>query len=127
MKKAHALHNEELYDFLLSTKKYNDWVITTAFYSALHFVQHELFPRTEEGNTYADFNEYYGKILKRMGYNKHSGTIYLVRRHLPACSSVYRRLYDRCMDARYKEYHVTESTAVETRRDLSTLKSYLSK
>lgn len=52
MRKQHAIHNEEACDFLLSSNKFNDWVITTAFYSALHFVQHEIFPLTHDDKKY---------------------------------------------------------------------------
>lgn len=40
----HGQHNEEVCDLLLLQKKYPDWVITTAFYAALHFVSYKIFP-----------------------------------------------------------------------------------
>ena len=78
MKKQHAIHNEEVCDFLLTSKKFNDWVVTTAFYSSLHFVQFELFPLTDDGQKYTDFNIYFSKVLKKkkqkdfktFGYNR---------------------------------------------------------
>jgi hypothetical protein len=92
MRKQHAIHNEEVCDFLLSSNKFNDWVVTTAFYSALHFVQHEIFPITEGGQVYTDLNEYYGKVLKKKNQNftKHFATIQLVNSKLPKCSPFYR-------------------------------------
>ena len=43
MKQEHAKHNEDACHYLNQSGKYNDWVITTAFYSAMHYVQYELF------------------------------------------------------------------------------------
>jgi len=80
MTKQHAIHNEAACDFLLSGNQFNDWVVTTAFYAALHYVQHEIFPLSEGGNTYSDFNVYFGKVLKQRNQrlNKHSATLQLV-------------------------------------------------
>lgn len=103
MKKKHAVHNEEVCDFLLASKKYNDWVVTTAFYSALHFVQYEMFPLTYKGIKYKDFNIYFAMVMKRnnRSLSKHKATIELVKRKLPSCVSHYRWLHDACMNARY--------------------------
>ena len=90
MKKQHAIHNEEACKFLLTSKKFNDWVVTTAFYSALHFVQNELFPLTDNGQKYTDFNVYFGKVLKKKNkkLSKHSATIELVKINLPLSSGL---------------------------------------
>lgn len=40
----HGVHNEEVCDLLNIEKKYTDWIITTAFYAALHFVSYKIFP-----------------------------------------------------------------------------------
>jgi len=129
MKKLHAIHNEEACNYLLTSKKFNDWVVTTAFYSALHFVQHELFPLTDNGQKYTDFNVYFGKVLKKKNknLNKHSATIELVKTNLPACSSYYRWLHDACMSARYNNYKVSESMATNAKSSLIELKKHLKK
>lgn len=129
MRKQHAIHNEEVCDFLLASDKFNDWVVTTAFYSALHFVQHEIFPLTEGGQVYTDLNEYYGKVLKKKNQNftKHFATIQLVNSKLPKCSPFYRWLHDACMTARYTNYEVSSSKAKQARNYLSLLRSHLGK
>lgn len=40
----HATHNEEVCSHLDDNTKYSDWIITTAFYSAMHFMKHKIFP-----------------------------------------------------------------------------------
>lgn len=129
MRKQHAIHNEEACDFLLTSNKFNDWVITTAFYSALHFVQHEIFPLTHDDKKYADLNIYYGKVLKRKNkwLTKHSATIKLVHLKLPKCSNYYRWLHDSCMTARYNNYKVSDRKAKRARVYLEDLKKHLKK
>lgn len=129
MKKLHAIHNEEACNFLLTSKKFSDWVVTTAFYSALHFVQHELFPLTDNGHKYTDFNVYFGKVLKEKNkkLSKHSATIELVKTNLPLCSSYYRWLHDACMSARYNNYNVSESKAINANNCLVEMKKHLKK
>jgi hypothetical protein len=129
LKKKHAEHNEAVCDFLLASCNFSDWVVTTGFYSALHFVQHEIFPLTENGHTYPDFNTYYRKVLKAKNRrtNKHSATIELVKKHIPKASSYYRWLYDACMNARYTDYQVSVNKAQQARRFLAALRTELKK
>ena len=42
--KDHAIHNELACIYLDKCTDFPDWVITTSFYSSLHFLQHKLFP-----------------------------------------------------------------------------------
>src|SRR5690606_6193181 len=115
--KLHALHNEEVCDYLLASKKYNDWVTTTAFYSAIHFVQNEIFPLIKDGVEYSTFNSYCSKVLRKNNkqVNKHKATINIVKENLPLCASDYRWLYSACMNARYNSYVVSEQKAIEAR------------
>ncbi len=59
MRREHAEHNEALCRHLIAQGGFNDWVITTAFYGAMHFVYHQCFPLQIGNNTYGDFNEFY--------------------------------------------------------------------
>lgn len=129
MRKQHALHNEEACDFLLKSNKFNDWVLTTAFYSALHFVQHEIFPIEEDSESYADLNIYYDKVLKKKNHrlSKHFATIQLVSAKLPNCASYYRWLHDACMNARYSNYKVSKNKAQLARQYLEQIKNQLKK
>ncbi len=40
----YAQHNEKACKYLDKKPEFTDWVITTAFYSALHFVRYKIFP-----------------------------------------------------------------------------------
>lgn len=127
MSKAHAQHNEDVCDFLLADGKFTDWIVTTSFYSALHYVQHEIFPLTENGVTYPYFNTYYNSVLKSKRISKHEGTKQLVRTHIPACFSHYRWLLDACMNARYSTYKVSSVKANLAKKNLDVIKKQLKK
>jgi hypothetical protein len=129
MKNQHAIHNEDACNYLLESNKFNDWVVTTAFYAALHYVQYELFPLTEEGKTYNDFNTYFAKVLKKQNkrLTKHTATIQLVNNKLQPAASYYRWLHDTCMTTRYSSYIVSNAKAVTAKFFLGELKKHLKK
>lgn len=125
MSRSHAIHNEEVCDFLLEDKRFTDWVITTAFYSALHFVQSDIFPLTEDGEVYNDFDTYYSKKIINGSETgtKHNITKKLVKSYLPECLSYYRWLLDACMTSRYVNYNVSLPKAEMARKHLAEIKS----
>ncbi|MBX7216157.1 MAG: hypothetical protein K1X90_04245 [Candidatus Kapabacteria bacterium] len=43
-KQGHALHNEQVCDYLAMHGGFSDWVVTTTFYSAIHWIEDYLFP-----------------------------------------------------------------------------------
>lgn len=110
-RKKQALHNEEACNHLESSGKFNDWVVTTAFYSAMHFVQYKIFPIKIKGEkkerTFNCFDDYYSaQKFELKGVSKHKATVNLVNENLPSISSKYRRLKDLCWSARYNSYKV---------------------
>jgi hypothetical protein len=110
MRKAHGQHNLDLCNMLLADGEYNDWVVTTAFYSAVHFVEHALFPLIENGIEYTDFNEYWqNKPLQES--SKHTCKKNLVRVYLTSVSTKYRELLDDCHNYRYNDYNVSDYNA----------------
>ena len=126
MSKTHAEHNESLCDLLLADKNYNDWVITTAFYSALHYMEFQLFPLVIGAVTYNSFNHYYDSVLSRSRISKHNGKASLVNANL-TCGAQYRWLMDACMNARYTNYIVNEPTAELAKTCLDTVKACVTK
>lgn len=120
--KLHSQHNYEACEFLLTDGRFYDWVITTAFYSALHLVQEHVFPfRDEEGFTYSNFEQYYSKSLKEgLKISKHQSTIKLVEERINGAGNLYRLLHDMCITSRYRNYVVSPKKA-------KVAKSYLDK
>jgi hypothetical protein len=128
LQKEHAIHNEAACDLLHANSNFSDWVVTTAFYSALHYVQHEIFPIMEEGIAFQDLDSYYHH-LKQNGKqkSKHRVTINLVISHLKNAAPKYRWLFDCCMNARYTNYEISNTLATQARKYLNEIKQNLKK
>jgi len=128
LQKDHAKHNEDVCDLLLANGNFSDWVVTTSFYSALHYVQYEIFPITEQGLTFPDLDSYYHH-LKQNGKHKskHRVTINLVNVHIKNAAPKYRWLYDSCMNARYTNYKIGKTLATQARIYLTEIKQNLTK
>ena len=128
---GHAAHNEAACDLLNTSGAFPDWVITTAFYAALHLVYEKLFPLTEKGATFNSFDQYYASGYARKGpadkLSKHEATVDLVKSHLPAIASYYRLLKDSCHNARYRNYVVKPYEAAVARNQLQSIEAGLAK
>lgn len=121
MSKAHAEHNEEVCDYLLDSGNFHDWVVTTAFYSALHFAQDRIFPYYHsDGNAYDSFTEYFLNCCN--GISKHKATIDLVNKFDVQAGSQYKRLHDLCRTARYSSFKISKRKAQKARSTLNLLK-----
>ena len=117
MRLQHAEHNEKLCLLIKalpqSPENYNDWVVTTAFYTCIHLVEHKLFPLEINGFNYKKFNNYYHSfyVNTNNSLSKHEAKIVLVETYLSNVSSNYRWLFDACMNARYINYIVPNTIA----------------
>lgn len=127
LRKLHASHNEDLCNLLIKTTGFDDWVITTAFYSALNLVKHQIFPFSDAGVSYADFDEYYSKLNSGVKISKHSAVISLVSKRIPIAKHIYKMLFDHCNNARYHDYRVKPELAKLARTNLSKLQGICNK
>jgi len=133
MKKEHAAHNEKTCDYLLQAGEYNDWVVTTAFYAAMQYLHHEIFPLNLNNMIYENFNAYYDSVCNNMKHvisdrqSKHQITIDLVHKRLPNCNRFYRWLHHESSNARYANYKVSEQMALTARNYLNFIKNHLKK
>lgn len=129
MSKQHAQHNENVCNDLHSCGKgYNDWVVTTAFYSALHYVRHKIFPLDITVGTkkvkVASLDQYY-VIKKNQGFkgSKHSLLKTLAHQHIGKAGSNYNKLLDWSQNARYTNYKVSGDRAKSALYNLKVVKS----
>ncbi len=124
LKKNHALHNEKVCDFLHETGDFPDWVVTTAFYSALHFVIHKIFPCRIGSQQFNDFDSYY-RTLGNTRKNKHRETISLVSRKCGReIGELYKFLHDTSWMARYTEDQIPVQVANKCREYLAEIKVF---
>lgn len=125
----HAKHNQAVCLFLKSNTDYNDWIITTAYYSAIYFIYHALFPDKYEDPISGDiksFNswEKYCHRLPVNNNNKHKATENLVSEHFPEIYREFKILKDNCWTARYDKYIVVDSIMEECVKGLSTIAEF---
>jgi len=97
---AQACHNEALANLLTQTMEYRDWVITAAFYAAVHYAEAFFFSvqGIEHSETSVDRDEQ-GKLLdsihrwRRRLLQVHStGVAYVCYRNLQEASEIARYL-----------------------------------
>ena len=119
----HALHNYKACQALKKMQDYPDWVITTAFYSALQFVKYKMFPLELEGKTFNEFENYF--ILQKQKGNrdsKHTMLVKLVKEQVRHIHPYYRGLRQYCDNARYLNYKVNPQEVEFSLRYLEEIK-----
>jgi hypothetical protein len=117
--KLHAQHNEEVCDLLLQNGRFPDWVVTTAYYSAIYYVDHEIFPlEIPPAQKFPTFNNY---VYRKEG-KPHKLRLDLVETRLPKCFDCLKWLFETCDGARYNSYNVGPEIAKEAKRRLEHIK-----
>jgi len=122
-KKEHALRNFNLCIKLFDEGQYRDWVVTTAFYSAVQYIEYTIFPLVLKKVEYSDFDEYYEAKSNNGFPNKHNIRKRLVSEQLPKIRTQYRDLLDECHTARYYTYETSPSKAIEAKKNIEYIKS----
>lgn len=108
-KKLHGERNKMLSGELFSGKKYYDWVITTAFYSAIHFVEDKILPCEVSTKLCKNISEV--KSAYKMN-GRHSSRERLVFEKLPlGIAAKYKWLDDKSRYSRYTTFKVTNTEA----------------
>lgn len=107
-KKLHGLHNAKACNLLidLGNGEFNDWIVTTAFYSALQLVHHHIFPLSILKRVFSSFDVYYCSEYYNFEVAKHTVTRELVKSYMPRVSGKYNWLFKECYNARYKHYKI---------------------
>ena len=124
--RAHSAHNEQLCDLLWANGNFNDWVVTTAFYSAIHLVDHQIFPLTISVEpVFANFKQYLNR--KSPLEPPHRVRRDLVEKYLPSCIEPFDWLLNACHGARYNSYEVSKPIAEQARKKLDAIKKHSSK
>ena len=123
----HAKHNEDLCRKLHNEKNFFDWILTIAFYSALHYSEHSLFPLQFGQRVYHSFDKYY-QAFKMSNDNKHDARKRLIYSNIDASAgAAYSWLKDSSLKARYYDYKINELEADMAIRKLDVIKSYIIK
>lgn len=128
--KKHAEHNFEACEHLHKAQKgkFNDWVITTAFYSSLHYILFKAFPLTTTDGVKCKNIFEFRNYMKSKGFSfsKHEVNIYLVKNYLSQIYPHYKILYDSCNNARYTSHEVKDPFAELAYKSLLSIKKHCS-
>lgn len=104
----HAEHNEKACDLLALNKEFPDWTITTAFYSALHFVSYKIFPFTHKIDSKQTMHfenlEQWQQFKSYTSTKRHELLKDLVANFCPAVHPEYEWLLGLSMTARYHRF-----------------------
>ena len=104
----HGAHNKALCEFLFEQGKYFDWAVTTAFYSAIHFVESKLLPCSVNNITCSNIAD----VRKAYPANgRHEARDLLTKRDLPRIAARYSWLDDKSRYSRYTTYKVSKAEA----------------
>ncbi len=125
----HAIHNEEVCNYLDKENTFNDWVITTAFYSARYFIEYKLFPLNYNGKEYNNFEIFYSETYRNEtnSLNQHSALRILIQRHCSEIAPTYRNLFDSCHNARYSDYRIPPHMKDHALNRLKAIKDFCTK
>ncbi|MGE3802103.1 MAG: hypothetical protein AB7H80_13870 [Candidatus Kapaibacterium sp.] len=135
-RRNHALHNEEVCRYIAEREEFGDWVITTAFYAALHWMNYKLFPLPftdpDTGTEYhfRSLDEYRFEVFgnQKPSESKHHTLLRLAHTLCPPdIASEYRRLFEMCMTARYTNYRTAPAIIRVVQSALKTIHSYCDK
>lgn len=122
MRKEHGEHNELLCEKLFKEGGFNDWVVTTAFYSSIHFVEHKLFPlTTTSGKVFTDLTNAHRSL--RLG-SPHATRKSLIAQYLPQLKAAYGFLDSTSRNARYVNYKISDAKASKCRSRLTLVKQH---
>jgi uncharacterized protein (UPF0332 family) len=123
-KKLHAERNKELSENLLKEGVYFDWVVTTAFYSSIHFVEEYLLPCELNGKKCSNIRDV-KNALNQQG--RHAARERLVFHKMSELSPKYKWLDDQSRNSRYVTYKVNKAFAEKAIQFLKVIKETLEK
>jgi hypothetical protein len=127
----HALHNEQVCDYLVLKVEFADWVITTAFYASLQFVSYKVFPfelPSIDGKKtkIESLDDYYRYNLGRNA-SKHQLLADLVEKYCNSISPEYDWLLSMSMNSRYSNYQQDNLVSQKAVNLMKKIKLYCTK
>lgn len=126
-KRNHADHNEKACKYLYKAGDFSDWVITTAFYSVIHYVDSCLFPDSYELpdgkiKNCISIDDYYRKCYQND--SKHEIRRQLVEDRLPEIQIQFKWLKEQSSQLRYTDYNTTSDEADKAIENLDKIKAF---
>jgi len=134
---SHAGHNYKVSNYLDSCgESLNDWIVTTAFYSAIHYCQIGLFPgdyyvnNDKELDHYTSFENFLTSFRNsstaRTYASPHKARRWLIENQIDEIGYEYCALSDNCHIARYKNYRINDTDKNDSLEYLEEIKNFCS-
>lgn len=128
----HAVHNYTLHTELLKDGNYDDWAITTGFYSGIKYLQSALFPSEylcpsdRKLKKFKDFSEYIRANRSLNQANAHRILENVVETYVDDedVKNSYKDLKSVCHFARYINYNVGKQRLAVATDALKVIKDY---
>lgn len=121
----HAEHNKAACDYLGAHGDYNDWTIISAFYSALHYLSHKVFPHDHGGKIYSSCVENYMNLEGITNKSPHTVLLDLV---YSKCNReighTYKRMLEYSKTARYVNYLFDPAEVKDVKQRLAKIVDY---
>lgn len=128
LKRAHGKHNKRVCEHLniqVDKLPCNDWIVTTAFYSSIHYIDHIIFPYELGDRTkFNDINEAHKSIRAS---SKHQTRAEIISQVLPDLKGGYSFLISESQNARYVNYDVNPMIASKAIRELNKIAQFCDK
>jgi hypothetical protein len=121
----HALHNEKVCNYISSKADFGDWIITTAFYWAIHYVRYFMIPVILPDGTTIDCFESLFNNKKCSSEGRHGFQNRYVTTNITAIAIEYKQLHDWCNQARYFEYNQPRALAQQAKDNLKAIKKHI--
>lgn len=120
-KQSHAEHNRNLAIELNNGKTFYDWCVTTAFYSALHFVDLKILPFELGGKSCSTLKD--AKALLNSS-SKHKARMDMVVIQCPKIKEEYRWLMDNANNARYVTFRFNAAQSAKALQYLKIIEDH---
>ena len=122
-----AVYNETVCRHLKKETRFYDWVVTTAFYSAIFYTRHKLIPFEKDLKSgrkvkFNDFETLYENFSGNL--NRHNYQVLVVDENHPEIGVKYKQLYEMANNSRYNDFNVGNNKALRAWKCLSVIKSY---
>ena len=125
---THALHNVKVCNYLHKKEEFGDWIIVTAFYAALHFVNHVIFHFTimkaDKSIQIDSVEDYIHHLRVINSKSKHAILTDLVVTYHPSIAVAYSRLKDLSFQARYQNYQFSRAITDFAKAQMDEIKNY---
>jgi len=119
-----AEHNEKVCNYISKKPDFSDWIVTIAFYSAIHYLRHLILPYNDSISRYDTFEDLFSS-KKNVSEGKHGFQCRFVRDNHCEIAFQYKRLYDMSNNARYNYYAYEREDGTLAKGYLKDIKDYV--